>query len=124
VGQFVITMPAASYARDLWRLGEPGLARRAAEMTPSDCAAVGERAGHLHQSGAAAELWPTGPSGVTRATMLAVTEHLEGTPRPCGRSRRLPEKSLPTAWRLTEDERWQVLEPVARAMDARLQRGE
>jgi hypothetical protein len=74
-GRFVITMPAVSYARELWRLGEPELARRAAAMSPGECAEVGERAGHLHLSGDAARLWPAGPRGVAAATMLAVVEH-------------------------------------------------
>ena len=120
MGQFVITMPAVSYARELWRLGEPQLAERAATMTAEECAAVGERAGDLHHSGAAMRHWPEGPKGVTRATMLAVIEHLEGTPRPCTRSRRLPEKSLPDAWVLSEEQRWTAVDPVARAMDVRV----
>lgn len=100
-------MPAVSYARALWRFGEPGLARRAAGLSPSQCDAIGERAGQLHDSGDAARLWPNGPSGVATAVMLAAIEYLEGKARPCARARRLPEKSLPEAWRLTKDELWQ-----------------
>lgn len=113
-------MPAVSYARELWRYGEPDLAHRAARMIPSQCADVGERAGQLHISGAAAELWPGGPRGVTSAILLAAVENLEGKARPCARSRRLPEKSLPDEWRLTEEQRWEELTPVAREMDTRL----
>lgn len=120
VGKFVITMSADSYARELWRFGEPDLARRAAEMRPSDCAAVGERAGDLSLSGGAERLWPRGPRGHTSVILLAVIEHLEGHARPCARARRLPEKSLPEEWKLSEEARWAELGPVSRAMDLRL----
>ena len=118
----MITMPAVSYARELWRFGEQGLAHRAAAMDPSQCADVGERAGHLSLSGDAERLWPGGPSGYTSAILLAVIEHLEGGARPCVRTRRAPEKSLPAEWRLPEEQRWTASEPVAREMDARLRR--
>ncbi len=120
MGKFVISMPAVSYARELWRFGESDLARRAAGMSPSQCADVGERAGDLSLSGEADRLWPGGPRGHASAVLLAAIEHLEGRPRPCARVRRLPEKSLPEEWRLSEDERWAEVEPVGREMDSRL----
>jgi len=120
VGKFVITMPAVSYARELWRFGEGELAHRAAAMDPSECADVGERAGQLGLSGDADRLWPGGPSGHTSAILLAVIEHLEGRARPCSRTRRAPVKSLPAEWRLSEEQLWAAMEPVAREMDARL----
>jgi hypothetical protein len=95
VSRFVITMPAVSYARELWRYGEPDLARQAARMSPSQCADVGERAGQLHISGVAAELWPGGPTGARSAILLAAVENLEGKARPCARSRRLPPHRCP-----------------------------
>jgi len=116
----VITMPAVSYARELWRFGEPDLARRAATMSPTQCADIGERAGHLSLSGEVDRLWPSGPRGHATAILLAVIEILEGRARPCIRSRRLPEKSLPEEWQLTEEERWAASEAVNREMTARL----
>lgn len=112
-------MPAISYARELWRFGEPDLARRAAAMSPSECADIGERAGELSMSGEAKLLWPGGPRGYGSAVLLAAIEHLEGHARPCSRTRRLPEKSLPDEWKLTEAERWTALKPVAHDMDSR-----
>ena len=52
--------------------------------------------------------------------MLAAIEHLEGRPRPCRRTRRLPEKNLQDPPRLSEDERWAASEPVRRELDRRL----
>jgi hypothetical protein len=95
MGRFVITIPPISIARELWRFGEPALSEQAAVLTTSQAADIGARAGILHQSGEALRMWPGGPSGVTPAVMLAAVEYLEGTARPCGRSRRLPEKQLP-----------------------------
>jgi hypothetical protein len=116
----VITMPAVSYAGELWRFGESELAMRAAVMSPSQCADVGDRAGDLSLSGEAERLWPDGPRGHTRAVLLAAIEHLEGWPRPCARVRRLPERFLPEEWKLSEDERWAALESASREMDSRL----
>jgi|GEM_PF-1919193 len=120
VGRFVITMPAVSYARELWRFGEADLAQRAAGMSPRECADVGERAGALSLSGEAGRLWPDGPRGLTSAILLAAVEHLEGRLRPCARKRRLPERSLPPDWRVSKDERWALMEPVSREMDSRI----
>jgi hypothetical protein len=120
MGRFVITIPPISIARELWRFGEPALSEQAAVLTASQAADIGERAGILHQSGEASRMWPGGPSGVTPAVMLAAIEYLEGTARPCGRSRRLPEKQLPENLQATEDELWAASEPVSREMDSRL----
>lgn len=122
VGKLVITMPAVSYARELWRFGERELAYRAASMDARECADVGERAGELSLSGEAPGLWPGGPSGHASAILLAVIEHLEGRARPCSRSRRAPAKSLPPEWQLSESQRWAAVESVAREMDSRLHR--
>ena len=123
MGRFVITMPAVSYARELWRFGEKDLAYRAAAMDAGECADVGERAGQLSLSGEAPRLWPGGPSGYSSAILLAVIEHLEGRARPCSRTRRAPAKSLPPEWQLSEEQRWAAIEPVAREMDSRLANG-
>src|SRR3954447_16499219 len=113
-------MPAVSYARELWRFGESDLARRAAVMSPGECADIGARAEYLSLSGEAERLWPGSPGGHTSAVLLAAVEHLEGRPRPCARVRRLPEKSLPVEWKLSEDERWAEVETVSRDVDSRL----
>ncbi|KAA1424072.1 hypothetical protein [Nocardioides antri] len=120
MGRFVITIPPVSIARELWRFGEPELAIRAVDLTPVEAADIGERAGALHESGDATRLWPGGPSGVMPAVLLAAIEHLEGRPRPCGRTRRLPEKNLPASLQVSEAERWSASESVAREMDRRL----
>lgn len=112
MGSFVIVMPATSYARELWRYGEPDLAERAARMSPQQCADVGERAGQM-TFGEAQQLWPGGPSGHTSAILLAAIELLEGRPRPCARRRRLPEKSLPVYLAVSEEDRWAASELVA-----------
>lgn len=120
VGNFAITMPAVSYARELWRFGEADLAQRAAAMSPGQCADVGERAGDLSMSGEAERLWPDGPRGHASAVLLAAVEYLEGRARPCARVHRLPEKSLPEEWKLSEEERWGAIEPVTREMNSRM----
>jgi len=122
VSKFVIVMPAVSYARELWRFGERDLANRAAAMSAGECAALGERVGNLSSSGDASRLWPGGPSGYTSAVLLAVIEHLEGQARPCARTRRLPVKSLPPEWQLSEEQRWAAIEPVARETDSHMAR--
>lgn len=122
MGKFVITMPAVSYARELWRFGERELASRAAAMDARECAEVGERAGRLSLSGEALRLWPGGPSGHSSAILLAVIEHLEGRARPFSRARRAPAKSLPPEWQLSEEQRWAAVESVAREVDSRLHR--
>lgn len=122
VGKFVITMPALSYARELWRFGERELAYRAAAMDARECADVGERAGQLSLSGEAPRLWPGGPSGHASAILLAVVEHLEGRARPCSRARRAPARSLPPEWQLSEEQRCAEIESVAGEMDSRVHR--
>ena len=119
MGRFVITIPPISISRELWRFGEPALSEQAAVLTASQAADIGER-GTLHQSGEASRMWPGAPSGVTPAVMLAAVEYLEGTARPCGRSRRLPEKQLPENVQAAEDAVWAASEPVSREMDSRL----
>lgn len=120
MGRFVIVIPPVSIARELWRFGEPDLASRAAALTPEEAADIGERAGELDLSGDARRLWPDGPSGVTPALMLATIEYLEGTARPCRRTRRLSVKQLPQELQLSEDERWRAAEPVRDEMNRRL----
>jgi len=120
MGRFVITIPPVSIARELWRFGEPELATRAADLPVVEAADIGERAGAIHESGEAARLWPRGPSGATSAVLLAAIEHLEGRARPCGRTRRLPEKNLPASLQMSEDQRWIASETVAREMNRRL----
>ncbi|HQV91824.1 MAG TPA: hypothetical protein PLA46_09595 [Phycicoccus sp.] len=96
MGNFRIVMSAMHYAHELWRYGEGELAGRAALMTAGECLDVGQRAGDLAMEGGADELWPDGPRGYPRARLLAVIEHLEGAARPASRTRRLPEKSIPS----------------------------
>jgi hypothetical protein len=79
---FVITIPAVSIARELWRFGGAGLAIRASRLAPKEAADIGEGAGDLHRSGEASQIWPHGPRGVATAVMLAAVEHLEGAARP------------------------------------------
>jgi hypothetical protein len=52
--------------------------------------------------------------------MLATIEYLEGTARPCRRTRRLSVKQLPQELQLSEDERWRAAEPVRDEMNRRL----
>lgn len=90
------------------------------EPAPDAAAEIGERAGAMDQSGLAKRLWPSGPSGVISAVLLAAIEALVGRPRPCSRTRRLPENNLPAELQISEAERWIASEPVARQMDRRL----
>lgn len=106
-----------SLARELWRFGEPELAARALQLRPEEVADIGGRIGALHLSGEVAALWPHGPRDA--AYLLAVVEHLEGSARPCSRSRRLPERDLPPELQATESERWEAANQVARVVDAR-----
>lgn len=108
---------ALSLGRELWRFGEVDLAEQARGLPPGDVLAIGERAGELVLSKAAEAMWPGGPRNA--ALLLAVIERLEGRPRPCQRSRRLPEKGLPPAWQATEAERWEAVAEVAQVMDER-----
>lgn len=85
-----------------------------------EAADIGVRAGAMHHSGEAARIWPEGPSGTASAVMLSTIEYLEGRARPCRRSRRLPERSLPTSLRVSEADRWTASEAVAREIDRRL----
>lgn len=99
MGSFTITSPPLSIARELWRLGEPGLASRALNLSAEQAVDIGIRAGYLEQSGEARAIWPDGPRGVTSALVLAAVEYLEGSVRPCARRRRLPEKNLPPGFK-------------------------
>jgi hypothetical protein len=114
---FTITSSPLSIARELWRLGEPGLASRAASLSAEQAVDIGIRAGALGQSGEARAIWPDGPRGVTSALVLAAVEYLEGSMRPCSRRRRLPEKNLPPALQASEADLWAALTPVADALD-------
>jgi hypothetical protein len=121
VGRYVITIPPISIARQLWRFGEPDLASRAQHLSAQEAADIGERAGELVQSGQAQILWPDGPRDVsTRAVLLAAIEHIDGSPRPCSRARRLPARSLPAGLQANEDELWAASRDVSRIMTARL----
>jgi hypothetical protein len=113
-GVFVVTS-ALSLARELFRYGETDLADRAAALSPEDVARIGVRIGELRQGAMTERVWPDGPPNA--AYLLAVVEHLEGVARPCRRTRRLPEKSLPAHLQATEQERWDASVPVSRAMD-------
>jgi len=106
-----------SLARELWRHGEPELARGALQLSPDQVADIGHRAGQLHISGEADRLWPDGPKG--KIVLLAVIEQLEGRARPCARNRRLPEKTLPEELQVTEGALWAAAEEVARVVTRR-----
>ena len=112
MGQFSIVMPAVSYARELWRFGEPELATRAALLTPGECLDLGDRAGALVLSGQAKSAWPQGPHEHASGPLLAAIEHFEGALRPCSRNRRLPEKALPNEWQLSEEQRWEAHQAI------------
>lgn len=101
-------------ARELYRFGEPDLASEAFPLSPQEVAEVGLRIGVMHLSGEAERLWPNGPSA--KAYLLAAVERLEGAARPCSRTRRLPETSLPAHLRSTEEERRAAAVPVARVL--------
>src|SRR6476661_2690127 len=94
-GSLTITSPPLSIARELWRLGEPDLAARAADLTAEQAVDIAIRAGELHVAGESLSVWPSGPSGTASAGMLAAVECLEGFMRPSARSRRFPEKKPP-----------------------------
>lgn len=111
----VVVTSALSLARQLWRYGEPALAKRALALSPENVASIGFRSGRLVLSGDADRLWPDGPRD--KAVVLAVIEWLEGAPRPSGRARRLPEKRLPSHLQASDAERWQATAEVARAVD-------
>lgn len=112
MGDMSVVTSALSLARELHWYGEPDLASQALALSPGDVAEVGRRIGALHQSGEAKCLWPDGPSA--KAYLLTVVERLEGAARPCSRTRRLPEKSLPKYLQATEAQRWSAAEQVAR----------
>lgn len=118
MGETIIGTPAISLARELWRYGEPELAERAFALRPAEMARIGKRAGALLNSAEADRLWPDGPR--YKALLLAGVEHLEGKPRPCPRTRRLPECNLPPHLQATEDERWAAMA----AQDEELRREE
>ncbi|MGM7775888.1 hypothetical protein ACSVHC_07690 [Arthrobacter sp. KNU-44] len=119
MGSFTITSTPLSVARELWRLGEPGLASRAMRLSVEQAVDIGIRAGDLEQSGQARTIWPDGPSGVSSALLLAAVEYLEGSMRPCARRRRLPEKHLPPELQASESDLWAALSPVPDALDRR-----
>ena len=120
MGRFIITIPPVSIARELWRLGEADLASRALKLSAEEALDIGRRAGALYQSGEAREIWPDGPSGVYSAVALAAVEYLEGSARPCARSRRLPEKSLPPELQVSEADRWAALTPLTEVEPRRM----
>jgi len=111
---FVIITSAMSLSRELWRYGEPHLAERALILPPDDVANIGCRAGILYLSGMANEIWPNGPG--SKHVLLAVTEWIEGKPRPSSRVRRLAEKRLPPHLQATEAELWDASREVADAV--------
>ncbi len=115
----IITTTSLSLARELWRRGEPELADKAFRLSPAQVVDVGVLAGALYLSGHDDRLWPDGPRSSSRALMLAAVKYLEGRARPCARSRRLPERSLPPHLQASEEERWTALADVSAALDKR-----
>lgn len=119
MGWLRIGVPPVSIARGLWRLGEADLATRASKLSAEEAVDIGIRAGELYASGEDRKIWPNGPSGSRSAVALAAIEYLEGSARPCARSRRLPEKSLPSELQVSEADRYAALLPVQREMTRR-----
>ena len=115
MSQVQVVTSALTLARELRRYGEPELADRARSLTPDAVLTVGARAGTLWAQ--QVDRWPKGPKNA--ALLLAATEYLEGAARPCRRSTRLPESSLPPALQAAERERWAAVEEVARVNDRR-----
>lgn len=101
-----------SLARQLWRYGEPELAKKARALRPPKLLQLGERAGEIQLSGASDRLWPDGPRD-DKALLLAATELFEGKARPPQRTRRLPEKKLPDELQATEQELWDAANEIA-----------
>jgi hypothetical protein len=100
-----------SLARQLWRYGEPELARKARALRPAKMIQLGDRAGEIQLSGAGDRLWPDGPRDDT-ALLLAATELFEGKARPTQRNRRLPEKKLPAELQATEPDLWEAANEI------------
>ncbi len=119
MASLVITTTSLSLARELWRYGEPELAESAFRLSPEQVVDVGVLAGALYLSGKDDRLWPDGPRSSSKALILATVKYLEGRARPCARSRRLPERSLPAYLRASEEERWAALTDVSAALDKR-----
>lgn len=120
-GTTQVVTSALSIGRELWRYGEPELAKRALSLSPIEVLRIGARAGELIVSKQAAVLWPDGPRG--SETLLAAVEKFEGASRPLRRRRRLPERALPRELQATLEERWQAAAEVADVMDVLHARG-
>ena len=103
-----------SFAREMWRYGEPQLAEQALELSPEEVLAVGDRAIAIVASHEADTVWPDGPQD--RGLLIAVVERLEGRGRPLPRVRRLPERSLPRHLQATLEERYKASEEVANVL--------
>lgn len=101
-----------SLARQLWRYGEPELAKKARALRPAKMIQLGDRAGEIQLSGAGDRLWPDGPRS-DKALLLAATELFEGKARPTQRNRRQPEKKLPAELQATEPELWEAANEIA-----------
>jgi hypothetical protein len=107
-----IETSSLALARELWRYGEPALAKKARALRPPKVLQLAERAGEMNLSGESDQLWPEGPRA-DKALLLAATELLEGTARPTQRARRLPEKKLPAELQTTEQELWDAANEIA-----------
>jgi hypothetical protein len=109
---------ALSVARELWRHGEPELAKRALALPPDDLVELGVRCMQLAESGDDDRVWPGGPKD--KAFVLAAIEWIEGAARPARRRNRLPVRLLPVELQATERGRFEAAVPVADAIDARI----
>jgi hypothetical protein len=107
-----IVTSALSLAQELWRYGEAPLADQARKLRPKELIELGERAGHIQQSGEGDQLWPDGPRA-DRALLLAATELLEGKARPTQRTRRRPVGKLPAELQATEQELYDAASEVS-----------
>ena len=72
-----IETSSLALARELWRYGEPGLAKKARALRPAKVLQLGERGDEIQLTGASDRLWPDGPRG-DKALLLAATELLRG----------------------------------------------
>jgi DNA-directed RNA polymerase subunit K/omega len=107
-----IETSSLALARELWRYGEPALAKKARALRPPKVLQLAERAGEIQMSGESDRLWPEGPRA-DKALLLAATELLEGKARPTQLTRRLPEKKLPPDFQATEEDLWDAANEIA-----------
>ncbi len=113
MGEMRFAVSPLSLARELYRYGEPALADRALALGDEAAVAIGKRIGDAGFRSQAHRIWPDGPADAV--LLVAAVAYLEGVPRPCARTRRLPESALPEHLRATEGERYAAALPAVLA---------